>query len=429
MTEEDIRLLQDRVQDLEARVKRLKQCETCTGGMLSSKDIRELVVYDGKPQVDFQEVRKKFRERDWADIERNIVISPYREENVTPFSYDLTVGKQVLSVRKYKEGVIGLPYDIKPGETVAIITEEFIALPPCYAATIWPRFSFVLEGVFQSMVKIDPTWYGNLSVAVTNLSPRTFPLEAGLRFGTLVVYGLTERSDTDLWRPSDLRSRDMIASVKLDGLPALDAISERLKDFRGRAWIEGSELKVSGLKSDEYPKLKAVDENRLWVRAVDEIWDKWRQVRHRGHRRIEPTLSLGMTDLKEIAEKKPAGKVVELAASLVSEKELQRAAEEYGHPFELLYGLPKMIHEETSRTVKDEISSEVGRRVYPDVVTLVFRIVGALTLVVAVISLTIKFLMTSDLKAQFVIAGALAIVGVAGAVALWKLPWRSVGSQ
>lgn len=229
--------LEDRVKDLEERLERLKLCETCTGGMLSSKDIRELVVYEGKGTVNFQQVLKKFRERDWTDIDRNIVISPYREENVTPFSYDLTVGKQVLSVRKYKEGVIGLPYDISPGETVAIITEEFIALPPCYAATIWPRFSFVLEGVFQSMVKIDPTWYGNLSVAVTNLSPRTFHLDSGLRFGTLVLYGLTKRSDTDLWRPSDLRSRGMIASVKLDGLPALDAISERLKDFKCNAYV------------------------------------------------------------------------------------------------------------------------------------------------------------------------------------------------
>jgi deoxycytidine triphosphate deaminase len=397
--------------------------------MLSSKDIRDLVVYDGKGGVIFQDFLKEFRERHWGAVGRKIIINPYKEENVTPFSYDLSVGKKLLSVRKHDQGVVGLPYDIKPGETVAIITEEFIALPPCYAATIWPRFGFVLEGLFQSMVKIDPTWYGNLSVAVTNLSPRTFHLDSGLRFGTLVLYGLTKESDTDLWRPSDLRSRELIASVKLDGLLALDAISQRLKDFEGRAWIDGLELKVSGLKSDDYPKLKAVDPNPLWARAVDAVWDQWRQLRSPGDRRIEPTLSLGMTDLQEIAGKKPTGEPVKLEKSQVNEKELQRAAEEYGHPFELVYGLPKMIREETSRTVKDEISSEVGRRVYPDIVTLVFRIVGALAFVVVLITLAIKYFLTNDLKAQVVIAGALAVVAIAGTVALAILPWKSVGGR
>jgi deoxycytidine triphosphate deaminase len=396
--------------------------------MLSSKDIRELVVSREKP--DYEDVRKNFQERNWKAVGNKIIIDPYKQENVTPFSYDLSVGKKLLSLRNHDRGEVGLPYDMKPGEAVAIITEEFVALPPCYAATIWPRFGFVLEGVFQSMVKIDPTWYGNLSVVVANLSPRTFRIESGFRFGTLVLYGLTKESDTDLWSLSDLRSKDAtIASVKLVGLPALDAISKKLDDFKGRAWIEGSELRVSGLKSDEYEKLKDVDPNRIWTHAVQEVCDKWRQTRGPANRRIEPSAALGMTDLQDIARKTPKGRPVDLDTAQVNAVALQNAAKEYGHPFELLHGLPKMIHDETSRTVKDEISSEVGRRVYPDVVTLVFRIVGALSLVVAVIGLLIKFFLTSDLKAEVVISVALVIVAIAASVGLVKLPWRSIGGK
>ena len=422
------RSVEDRLQELEERLKRLKQCETCTGGMLSSKDIRELVVHDGEGRADFQDLLKKFRARDWEAVGKKIIINPYNEENVTPFSYDLTVGKKLLSVRKHDQGVVGLPYDIKPGETVAIITEEFVALPPCYAATIWPRFGFVLEGIFQSMVKIDPTWYGNLSVAVTNLSPRTFHIDSGLRFGTLVLYGLTEQSDTDLWKPSDLQSKGLIASVNLDGLPAVDAISQKLGPLEGRAWIDGSVLKVSGLKSDDYRKLKKLDPNPVWVQAVEKVWEAWRETRSPDQRRIEPSPALGMTDLQAIAGKTPTGKPVDCAVQ-VNESELQKVAVEYGHPFELLYGLPRMIRNETSRTLKDEISSEVGRRVYPDVVTLVFRIVGALTIVVAAISLIIKFLLTSNFKTEVIIVVALVIAVVAAVVAIWKLPWRSVEGQ
>jgi deoxycytidine triphosphate deaminase len=431
MTTTATKSLEDRVKDLEAKLEQLKKCESCSGGMLSDKDIREFAIYEGKQGVDFQSILKQFREREWNTIGNKIIINPYSEENVTPFSYDLSVGNKLLSVRKHDKGIVDLPYDIQPGETVAIITKEFIALPPCYAATIWPRFGFVLEGVFQSMVKIDPTWYGNLTVAVSNLSPRTFTLNSGFRFATLVLYGLTQQSDVELWTPTDLRTQNLVASTSLTALPVSDliSISQRLEPFRGLAWIEGNVLKVCGLKSNDYTTLRAVDTSSAWQAAIDDVWKKWLDTRTQKLKRIEPTASLGMTDLRGIADRKLKGKPINLDNLEVTDNVLQGVAKEYGHPFELVFGLPKMISERTSETVKSEISNEIGRKVYPDIVTLVFRIVSALSFVVVLITLAIKTFLTTDFKAQLVVAVALAVVGIAGAVGLAMLPKRSVGGR
>ena len=42
----------------------------------------------------------------------------------------------------------------------------------------------------QSMTKIDPTWYGNIVVAIANHSNDHFPLKKGQAFCTFVIHRL-----------------------------------------------------------------------------------------------------------------------------------------------------------------------------------------------------------------------------------------------
>ncbi len=152
------------------------------GGMLSSADFRERVITRDKDE-DYAELKKLFENRRWNILEEKgkeagFIIDPYDELNLTPYSYDMSIGNEVFSCRMESQSsfVIGNKNDrehwhwMQPGETIIVRTKEYLALPKCYSATVWPRFNFVREGIFQSMVKTDPTWYGQLGVALTNVS-------------------------------------------------------------------------------------------------------------------------------------------------------------------------------------------------------------------------------------------------------------------
>jgi len=179
--------IEDKLDDLEKQIEELKKRGA---GMLSSKDFRERVITEKKEKYKekYIEIKNAFFERDWNKVGRSFIIEPYDELNLTPFSYDLSIGNEIFSVRKKDRMRKRLPYHVEPGETIIVLTKEFIALPPCYSATVWPRFNLVREGIFQSMVKIDPTWYGKLGVAITNFSSRTIKLIEGKAFGTLILY-------------------------------------------------------------------------------------------------------------------------------------------------------------------------------------------------------------------------------------------------
>ncbi len=169
-----------------------------TGGMLSSADFRKRIIKQDIPQM-----KEYFRERKWKKLpnERSFILDPFDPLNLTSFSYDLSVGNEAFSCRSESRGSFSIKenkenaYWIQPGETVIVRTVEYIALPRWYSATVWPRFDFVREGIFQSMVKIDPTWYGQLGVALTNLSPTEYPIWQGKRFATLILFELVEKTD------------------------------------------------------------------------------------------------------------------------------------------------------------------------------------------------------------------------------------------
>lgn len=192
--------------------KRIEQLEKILskaprGGMLSSQDFLDLSV--SKDDKDKYIIAHKAREFDnnimWREFsyetdkpidirptnnslnyrKARFLIDPFKPLNVTTFSYDLSIGEEIYSIRKRGnslffenmkyEDMKEKEYPFEPGETIIVLTEEYIALPPQYSATIWPRFGLVSEGIFQSMVKIDPTWRGQLAVALTNFSPAIYP--------------------------------------------------------------------------------------------------------------------------------------------------------------------------------------------------------------------------------------------------------------
>lgn len=228
------------------------------GGMLSSADFRERVITRDKDKK-YAELKDLFENRQWNKLkkigkETGFIIDPYDELNLTPYSYDLSIGDEVFSCRTESRSsfAIGDEDDkehwhwMQPGETVIVRTKEYIALPQCYSATAWPRFNFVREGIFQSMVKTDPTWYGQLGVALTNVSPTEYPIWKEKRFATLILYELSSPTDINLFRKGQTLEVDPSKTTKEISIPA-DVESKvneaiRKSDLKGKCRIENGRL-------------------------------------------------------------------------------------------------------------------------------------------------------------------------------------------
>jgi len=405
---ENNKTLEERVAVLEAKIKELP---TRTGGMLSSKDFKQFLImrekYTNEPG-EFDKQCDAFRKREWSKIGRKFIIDPYDELNLTPFSYDLSIGNEIFSVRKRDPMRERLPYNITPGETVIVLTKEFIALPRCYSATVWPRFNLVREGVFQSMVKIDPTWYGKLGVAMTNLSPRTIQLSEGMAFGTLILYELSSDTDVELQDPDQLQQ----VRVEIPDIPIRNTLQQSLIEHKltNVCWVEEKSLVVRGLKKSSYETLRKIDGSKPWLETVEQAKKKWLESRHDDDsKRSIGMEALGMDDLKELVEGPPKGKPLEknrIKEEGVSDDRLYDVAVEYGKPFDLIANIPAFIVEKIEKGFAPRLEAEVGA-MFPQIVQLTLRVLALLSLIGVAVGLAAKYF---DIKATWL--GVVAVLTI-----------------
>jgi deoxycytidine triphosphate deaminase len=127
--------------------------------------------------------------QDWARVGDRIIIDPFDTSNVTPVSYELSVGAEWLSlrnpytVRRLNPGEV---ITIAPHETILILCEEYVALPRTIAGMVVPRARKLFEGCSLGATRVEPTWCGKLIVGFANLSQYTTSVARGERFCNLV---------------------------------------------------------------------------------------------------------------------------------------------------------------------------------------------------------------------------------------------------
>ncbi len=385
--------LEEELRSLKATVGKL---EKRGGGMLSSRDFTKRVVRKEKSKKDYEKLRNAFYERNWKEIDREFIIEPFDELQLTPFSYDLSIGNEIFSVRKTNRIRRRLPYDVAPGETVIVLTKEFIALPPCYAATVWPRFNMVKAGIFQSMVKIDPTWYGKLGVAMTNFSPRTIEFKEGKAFGTLVLYELASDPEVYLWQAKDLKP----VQIPIPNIPVRAKLQEKLedRDLTNVCWVEDNSLVVKGLKKPDYDKLREIDRSEPWQETVEKARKSWLEYIDKDTgRKCIGMEALGMEDLEKLIEGPAMGEPLDpekIRETKVTSDLLFDVALEHGKPFDLIANIPKLVEdipklveEQVDKVVEVTIAKEIGRNVIPRMLQLTISILGFLALIVAIVGL------------------------------------------
>lgn len=419
MTEdESYQKLKEEYADLKQEVEKLKEHR---GGMLSSVDFRKYCIRNNIPRM-----KELFRARKWQELpeKRSFIIDPFDQLHLMSFSYDLAIGNEAFSFRTESRGSFPLgddkdhAYWMEPGETVIVRTVEYIALPAYYSATVWPRFNFVREGIFQSMVKIDPTWYGQLGIALTNLSPAIYPIWQGKRFATLILYELREKTDITLYRSGEILADEDRISISLNGIQR-EVIERgiREKGLEGKCEVEDTNLCIAiAVDEDDFKNLRGLHDSDSWKERVDEAI------------RIKTSGALGLPNLDLILEKDPDGKRLDrkaVAEASCTQQDLVNAAVERGRPFHLLSAIPQIIRDNIEHEVTPRIRAEVEASIFPKIITLTLTVLGFLSLIIAVTAFVMdKYRVGSPLSGidwPGTVAVGLSVLGIVLLLLLLKL--------
>jgi len=160
--------------------------------ILSDREIRAKLIRDKTA-----EAMKFWEEGHWeqALLKDGILIEPLIDRLIGPAGYELRVGDEYLSLRdpyntkKLEErGIL----TIDPGETVLILTEEYLCLPKTVAAMVVPRARHIFTGLVLNATRVEPTWYGKLVIGITNVGKDPRRLARGHSFCTCQFLQCTE---------------------------------------------------------------------------------------------------------------------------------------------------------------------------------------------------------------------------------------------
>jgi dCTP deaminase len=119
-----------------------------------------------------------------------LVLSPFRQAQVQPASYDLRLGRSFILQRG--EPAVELDrLELAPGQFVLACTEEWIELPADLAASLSLRSSYAREGLDHSLAGwVDPGFRGELTLELRNSSDEPIELRPGDRVAQLVFFRL-----------------------------------------------------------------------------------------------------------------------------------------------------------------------------------------------------------------------------------------------
>lgn len=182
--------------------------------ILSDKKLREHIIQD---VAQAQQAKGWWEKGEWDKIGNKIVIHPFDSYALGACCYGLSVGEEYVSLRDPHETrplKEGEHIRIGPGETVLILSKEYICLPKDILAMIVPRATWIFEGTSLSATRIDPTWYGKLLIGLTNLAKNPVALDYGEEFCTCYFMEATETGKVLTRDTTKSLGREKIGSIK-----------------------------------------------------------------------------------------------------------------------------------------------------------------------------------------------------------------------
>lgn len=128
-----------------------------------------------------------------ADIENfrasgKLKIEKFKEENLTPNGYDLTIGEILIPSldRRIESGMAEIP----PLTWFLVGTEEVVELPEELTGELWIKTSWARKGIISSFGKIDAGFRGNLTLSAFNASAEPLNIAIKKRFVQIVFMRL-----------------------------------------------------------------------------------------------------------------------------------------------------------------------------------------------------------------------------------------------
>ena len=145
-----------------------------------------------------------------ARDEGRLVICPYDENNLTPVGYNLSFSRFIVSLRKstfikvHHKGDEWY-FNLKPNETVLVLTRETIWVSKFIGGTFHSKVSLVTKGLGHVSTTLDPGWHGQLLVPINN--PTKEPIKIiiakdsnqGIKFETFITMVLFQAQEASLY--------------------------------------------------------------------------------------------------------------------------------------------------------------------------------------------------------------------------------------
>ncbi len=120
-------------------------------------------------------------------MDGKLTIKGFREENLTPNGYDLTIGEIVIpSAKASKKGSLKVP----PKTWFLISTAEFVSLGRRLSGDIWIRTTWARKGIIPSFGKVDAGFEGNLTLSAFNASEQDVAISVGETFAQITFHEL-----------------------------------------------------------------------------------------------------------------------------------------------------------------------------------------------------------------------------------------------
>ena len=126
-------------------------------------------------------------------MDGKLEIKGFREGNLTPNGYDLTVAELALpdGDKAASEGTLVIPARTR----FLVSTEEEIHLGPQVAGDLWLRTTWARRGVVPAFGKVDAGFQGTLTLAAFNGSDDNLEIAVGETFAQITFHELRTRPE------------------------------------------------------------------------------------------------------------------------------------------------------------------------------------------------------------------------------------------
>jgi len=150
-------------------------------------------------------------------LNKNIVIHPFNEDDLTPVGYNLNPSDFVYSIKSKKliSGING-SYAIPANDTVLILTKETVWASSKIGGTFHSKVGVVSKGFGHISTTLDPNWKGPLLISLNNPMSIELLLPTNKSFVTLIFYAV--KTPAKKMHDNDPGRKDIIGNISTEML-------------------------------------------------------------------------------------------------------------------------------------------------------------------------------------------------------------------